>query len=129
MTGLIWLKNANCFGARTWDQAIADCSGLASGSCGLTDGSIACDWRLPNINELNSLVDFRYHSPSLCNTAGTDHWTTGDPFTNVQSDWYWSSTAVAHNAAGAWAVTMGSSYVHDGTKTGYYYIWPVRGGH
>ena len=49
LTGLIWLKNANCFGQRTWANALSDCNNLASGSCGLTDGSSAGDWSLPNV--------------------------------------------------------------------------------
>jgi hypothetical protein len=48
LTGLIWLKNANCFGSRTWNEAITDCNVLANGQCGLTDGSGGGDWRLPN---------------------------------------------------------------------------------
>ncbi|MBF0551597.1 MAG: TIR domain-containing protein [Deltaproteobacteria bacterium] len=30
-TGLIWLKNANCFGRRTWDDAVTACQNLADG--------------------------------------------------------------------------------------------------
>ena len=30
---------------------------LENGSCGLSDGSVAGDWRLPNIRELHSLFD------------------------------------------------------------------------
>ena len=31
LTGLIWLKDANCFGDRTWISALSDANGLASG--------------------------------------------------------------------------------------------------
>ncbi len=48
LTGLIWLKNANCFGLRAWNDAVSDCNGLNSGECGLSDDSNAGDWRLPN---------------------------------------------------------------------------------
>ena len=41
LTALIWLKNANCFGAKNWATALSDANALASGSCGLSDGSIA----------------------------------------------------------------------------------------
>ena len=30
-TGLICLKDANCFGENTWSQALSDCSSLAHG--------------------------------------------------------------------------------------------------
>jgi hypothetical protein len=63
-TGLIWLKNANCFGLRTWAQASMLANNLANGQCGLTDGSSAGDWRLPNIRELLSLVDFSRFTPA-----------------------------------------------------------------
>ena len=49
LTGLIWMKNANCFGTRSWEGALFDANTLADGSCGLTDGSVAGDWRLLNI--------------------------------------------------------------------------------
>ena len=39
LTGLIWLKDANCFGERTWSQSLSDCNGLTSGQCGLADDS------------------------------------------------------------------------------------------
>lgn len=71
LTGLIWLKNANCFGQRTWSQALSDCNGLASGQCDLTDSSNVGDWRLPNIKEMQSLIHFGYINPSVPNTAGT----------------------------------------------------------
>ena len=41
MTGLVWLKNANCFGQQVWATAIISATALASGTCGLTDGSVA----------------------------------------------------------------------------------------
>ena len=58
LTGLVWLKNADCFGFRTWDQALTVCNSLANGSYGLMDGSVAGDWRLPNVKEIESLVDY-----------------------------------------------------------------------
>jgi hypothetical protein len=41
LTGLIWLKNANCFGGQLWVNAVSAANALASGSCGLLDGSMA----------------------------------------------------------------------------------------
>ena len=64
-TGLIWLRNANCFGTRTWNQALSDCNGLSSGQCGLTDGSSPGDWRLPSIRELRSVFDYSQQNPAI----------------------------------------------------------------
>lgn len=129
LTGLIWLENANCFGTQTWVNAMGSANGLATGSCGLTDSSAAGDWRLPNVKELQSLIDYAYAYPALSNTAGTGQWTAGDPFTNVQSNYYWSSSSYVSYPAYAWLV-----YVDDGNGVSYdgrtltYNVWPVRGG-
>jgi len=119
LTGLIWLKDANCFGLRNWTPALSDANGLASGSCGLTDGSSVGDWRLPNVRELQSLVDYGEFSPALPD---------GHPFIGVQVYYYWSSTAHATYSSNAWRVHLGSGYVGDGNKPYAYSVWPVRGG-
>src|SRR5262249_6826608 len=56
VTGLTWLKQADCI-HQTWSNALAAVNTLASGQCGLTDGSSAGQWRMPNRNELLSLSD------------------------------------------------------------------------
>ena len=119
-TGLIWLKEANCFGLRTWNNALSDCNGLSAGWCGLTDGSIAGDWRLPNYRELFSLVDAGNYNPVL---------PTGHPFNNVQSHDYWSSTTDAILTGNAWIVLMDYGFINQGFKNDSFYAWPVRGGH
>jgi hypothetical protein len=119
LTGLIWLEDANCFGLRNWTPALSDANGLASGSCGLTDGSSAGDWRLPNVRELQSLVDYGEFSPALPD---------GHPFIGVQMYYYWSSTAHATYSSNAWRVNLGNGHVNDGNKPYAYSVWPVRGG-
>jgi hypothetical protein len=128
LTGLIWLKNANCFGARTWTQALSVANGLADPNCGLSDGSSAGDWRLPNTFELQSLFHLGVHSPVVPNTAGTGKWAEGDPFTDVQTYYYWSSTTCARDTSIAWYVYMHYGSVYSYSKAGYGYVWPVRGG-
>lgn len=59
ITGLIWLKNANCFNLQVWNAALSLANGLANGTCSLTDGSTAGQWRLPNRSELQSLEPMR----------------------------------------------------------------------
>jgi hypothetical protein len=51
LTNLIWLKNANCDGQKDWNEAETWAANLASGTCGLSDGSSAGDWRLPTKTE------------------------------------------------------------------------------
>ena len=128
LTGLIWLKNANCFGLRTWTQALSEANGLASPSCGLSDGSKVGQWRLPNVKELLSLIDWAYWNLALSNAAGTGKWVPGDSFTGVQSGYYWSSTTNAASMDRAWYVHLGSGWVMDAYKTDPHYVWPVRGG-
>ena len=121
LTGLIWLKNANCPNTTTtWIAALTFCNALFSGICGLTDGSVAGDWRLPNVKELQSLIDYGSFMPAL---------PSGYPFTGVQSDLYWSSTFWA-NTATAWYVSVGDGNVFFIDKVFYpdACVWPVRDG-
>jgi len=118
LTGLIWLKNANCFGPRTWAQALTDANTLNSGECGLMDGSAEGDWYLPNRNELTSLLDLEKFNPAV---------PTGHPFMNFQS-FYWSSTTVATAPVSAWFVDFVNGLVSFNIKTGNVFVLPVRGG-
>jgi len=146
LTGLTWLKDANCTetvggisradeGLLDWPSALTWSNHLGHGRCGLTDSSVPGDWRLPNINELRSLVDYSRHDPAL---------PSGNPFVDVQSAWYWSSTSNPVFTAGAFNVGMSRGSIHVtgkvgnpltlgasrvGTKTGSLLgVWPVRGG-
>ena len=132
LTGLIWLKNANCFGVQTWFEAIIDCNGLGNGQCGLTDGSSSEHWRLPNRFELESLLDMKFYDPALSNTAGTGQWTHGDPFINLLTgSFYWSSTSSAYDTTYyAWGLYMFKGIVDVNNKVfDEFHVWCVRGGH
>jgi hypothetical protein len=119
LTGLIWLQNANCFGAQNWAAALTAANGLANGQCGLSDGSAAGDWRLPNLRELQSLVDYENFTPAL---------PAGHPFTNFQAFIYWSSTSFATFPASAWDVFFGNGVVLFVDKAGTSFVTAVRGG-
>ena len=133
-TGLIWLKNANCFGGQNWETAMQSAAKLADGQCGLSDGSKTGDWRLPTKEEWEAMVDEKYvdrenySQPALSNAAGTGPWKEGDAFSGVQSSIYWSSTTYANSAVFAWGVGLFSGYVSGTGKASTYYVWPVRGG-
>jgi hypothetical protein len=119
LTGLIWLQDANCYGEVDWALAITHTLMLDSGECSLSDGSAEGDWRLPNVRELQSLVDYGRYWPAL---------PIGHPFTGVQSSGYWSGTTVANGTGYAWDVHLTDGYVYAHPKAYTYYVWPVRGG-
>jgi hypothetical protein len=126
-TGLVWLKNANPCGTKNWADAVAYCNSLASGMAGLTDGSIAGQWRLPSKEELEGIGTDPPTTWYLgyCPVA----WTMpGAPFVGVQADLYWSSESYYTDGVHAWLVPM-AVYGYVGTLYGYYtyYVWPVRG--
>lgn len=116
-TQLIWLKNANCFGWQEWLEAKNKASQLTAGQCGLTSGSSGGNWHLPSMRELQSLFDFSRYDPAL----PKDH-----PFSNVQMDYYWSSTESTKFTNHAWGMFLndGVSRPHD--ESGTSYVWPVR---
>jgi len=113
LTGLIWLKNANCLemvggvdksgGTLTWANALTWSNNLQNGNCWLTDNSAPGDWRLPNVIELESLVNAQQS-----NTAA---WLNSQGFTNFQSSWYWSSSTSANNTDYAWVAYMNYGFV------------------
>jgi hypothetical protein len=120
LTGLMWAKDANIFGVRTWTDALSDANNLSLGNTGC--GSTATDWRLPNIYELQSLMDTSIYNPLLPG---------GHPFLNVQETYYWSSTThvdIPNNITnGAWCVHMSQGWVNgDVAKTNGLCVWPVR---
>ena len=121
LTGLIWLKDAGCFVPQDWTTGLSSANTLASGACGLTDGSVAGDWRLPNIKELESLIDYGQVGLAL---------PPGHPFAFVQvSQPYWSSTnSVQRLGFYACHVDFGEGGVSSHDKTTPNNVWPVRGG-
>jgi hypothetical protein len=122
LTGLIWLKNASCLGQQNWNSALVAANTLASGNvaCGLADGSAAGDWRLPNIRELGSLVDYATFSfPSL---------PAGHPFMNF-GDVYWSSTSYARGPdIIAWLLGFEGGVTTVTNKPSILFVIAVRGG-
>lgn len=129
LTGLIWLQDAFCgFAVKHWSAALSFANNLASGQCGLTDGSVAGDWRLPNVKELHSLINYEFVSPALSDAAGTAKWTTnGDAFTNVVLSNYWSSTTFTGNLSTAWTVQVQIGEVRFRSKGDPLFVLTVRG--
>ena len=127
LTGLVWLKDAGCLAPALWADALSAVNHLASGACGLGDGSTAGQWRLPNVWELESVVDESASAPAV---------SAGSPFVNVAGSAYWTSTSYYGGQAGsptAWAIRMSDGrYINDSIGNAKLSsalgVWAVRGG-
>jgi hypothetical protein len=118
-TRLIWQKcsmgqNAlDCSGSATgipWVEALAYCENLNLGS--------RTDWRLPNINELKSIVDNNKNSSPYINLTF---------FPNTDASRYWSSTTYIPNRSVTWAVVFNTGVVDFNGKTVGNYVRCVSG--
>ena len=112
LTGLMWTEDAQEIpGPMTWNGAIDECNSLNYADYD--------DWRLPNVKELQSLIDFGNYNPAL---------SAGHPFDKVRSNDYWSATTSTVNTGYAWGVYMFYGIVNFSNKSNNGYVWPVRGG-
>jgi hypothetical protein len=135
LTGLVWLKDANCSGAMTWQASLdwanrladgcTDCGGLDD-DCGLSDGSQPGDWRLTNINELRSLVHLEYFDPAIPSTSGDDRWSEGDPFSNVLPFYYFTSTSAIASPSEALFIDLFNGTESWAGKGAQHFAWAVR---
>lgn len=108
-TGLIWQR---CSLGQSWNGS--DCIGSADG---FTWGDALAaaaqntfagynDWRLPNKNELASIVEHRCYQPAINNQQ----------FPNTPSDGYWSSSPYASTSSNAWAVFFEQGLIFSSHK-------------
>ncbi len=115
LTGLVWTKDAHPSGGyKTWQQAL-DFIKTLNGMRYLGYS----DWRLPNINELESLVNKQTNLVAWLHEQG---------FSNVQVDYYWTSSTYASYTSYAWSVGMYSGIIAGHSKADGSYVWPVRSG-
>jgi hypothetical protein len=85
---LMWQDNNDAiYYIYTWENAISYCENL--------NFSGATDWRVPNINELYTLVDFTKSNPAI-NTK----------FINTISNKYWTSTSSKYATNNAWYINF-----------------------
>lgn len=116
LTGLVWTKNGNHPGRLLdWKESIDYITSINNtGICGYKD------WRLPNINEIESLVNSGVTNPA--------EWLNKQGFYDVQSSAYCSSTTYSPDSDYAWCIDMWNGIVKSGLKTELKYVWPVRAG-
>ncbi len=128
-SGLVWLKDAECLGMHTWQEAKQAAAELSDGyickEFELSDKSTPGDWRVPTIREIMTLPVIEYFSPALSNSAGTGKWTEGDPFINVSSLYYWSGTRVGEN--NGWYMYLYNGVLGLADISQKYHVWPVKG--
>ena len=97
-TNLQWQDdNASIATKKEWTDAIAYCEALELGG--------KTDWRLPNKNELISIVDYIKTTKVFLNG-----------FTKVSTGDFWSSTTYADDDAFAWFVNFGDGYADGDNK-------------
>jgi hypothetical protein len=124
-TGLQWVKDHAVLGTvggydftagMSWDNAL-----LAVQALNAANYLGHSDWRLPNLKELMSIVDYGRGGDGV-NPAI-------DPtfFPNTVLDAYWSSTIYAADPDSfAWFVVFSVGYVFSSGRSGDYYVRPVR---
>lgn len=143
-TGLIWLKDTSCFGeALPWLLASQAAAQLATGLCGLSDGSSPGDWRLPTIDEWRAMAapaSLGCTTPdgqgvNLTNNYGFGCWVdgpsafpaapqNGQPFFYT----YWSSSTSPTNGIEAWFFSILGDFSSTIRKHEGFGVWPVRTG-
>lgn len=86
-----------------------------------------CDWRLPSVAELNSLVDLSAPGCGGGSPCIDGAFNNGaDSFTQLAN--YWSSSSTYNSAAPAWFVHFPSGVAGYANKTLSLYVRAVRGG-
>jgi hypothetical protein len=112
-TGLMWLQQGA--DPMTWEDALAYCEALP-----LTQAAGHNDWRLPSINELQSMLDYSKNNPAIDTNA----------FPDEIGRWRWTSTTFigAGSTANAWRVDFEDGFSNSDEKTDTNYVRCVRGG-
>jgi len=122
LSGLMWLKDGNCFGIKKWQGALDAVDDLNANPGTYTCGGYTAnynDWVLPNVNELESLVNAEAPNSVI--------WLNGQGFVNIKSRHYWSSSTYAEYTVKAWVVHMNCGCMGSINKSTYLgCVWPVR---
>jgi len=142
VTGLIWLKQADCLPPGDWSAANQSAAGLKDGDCGLSDNSSPGDWRLPVREEWEATVVSRLSGvgglcvPALVNDAWTSCYGNGTTsLQDVAAAVYWAAgptsrfeLASGGFALGSAAADLATGLIVTPPRTFTRLVWPVRGG-
>ena len=102
-TGLVWQKTYET--GKTWQAALDYCENLTYAGYS--------DWRLPDKNELASLVNYEKHNPA-------------SDFPDMPSENFWSSSTSVYDTGRAWNVDFSLGTVRNYYKTVTSYVRCVR---
>jgi len=141
VTGLMWEKKDDSGGIHdkdntyTWSSGTGNMDGTIQGGflVPLNDGAGFAgykDWRVPNIMELQTLVNFGAVSPAAY-PAFHAACVPGCKVTKCSctpSDYYWSASTYPDGSTRAWYVDAGYGYVEGNDKTSGNFVRAVRGG-
>ena len=94
-----------------WNNLV-NAANSGNGLCGFTD------WRVPDIEELRSIVDYSRTNPSI----------DINYFPNTGSDWYWSASPDAYGSSYAWRLGFGVGYDYYGNRGSSNHVRLVRSG-
>lgn len=116
-TGLIWLKDANVSNLPLPNEGAKQY--LQEMNSGKRPNFGYSDWRLPTINEIETLVDKSRFYPAL---------PIGHPFTKAQNHYYWSSSTGKDVVDYVWImdVASGEMTMDYVSYCSYKFLWPVR---
>ncbi len=103
---LVWQRDVDA-NLRTWNEAKNRCAILSLAGSG---------WRLPNMKELQTLIDETAMNPAIDSTA------LGD----APPDAFWTSTPLAADATQAWFVSFYSGVAYTSTLDRAYHTRCVR---
>jgi hypothetical protein len=109
LTHLIWTQDVNIYGATNWNDALTSCNSCIVG--GYTD------WYLPNVRELNSLIDY--------GGAQYQKLPAGHPFTGTMgpSWYYWTST---NHSNSPYTISFENGFMWGAGVNSLYKVWCVR---
>ncbi len=149
-TGLFWEKKSDDGSIHDKDNSYTWCSSGGEYICN-TDGSPMdgtmvttflaglntppcsggfCDWRIPNVRELATLVNYEAVNPATFGAfnAGCTVGCTVTTCSCTISDFYWSSSTFQDFPVYAWAVRFHNGVTRDVFKADGGYVRAVRGG-
>jgi hypothetical protein len=90
------------------------------------------DWRVPNIKELSTLIDYSFNASPAVSTAFNYDCKPGCTVATcscTKGSNYWTSTSLEPAGTNAWVINFQNALISNQTKTQYYFVRAVRGGY